>query len=193
MRNQDCRSKRIAFVSSCILNVNHKVRELARYSGASKEIVDLLLKYNIGITQMDCPETLYLGINRWSATRNLYDVPGFRRHCRQLAEKQADYVEAYKQAGYQVVAMLWINGSPSCGYDITCHDDEWGGTPTDFGDASTFVAGKGIFVQELEKEFAQRQLEMPCCMGLNLEDERIPLSKVYEELEEFLEDRCGGV
>ena len=67
-RRDDARSKKIIFVSSCLLNTNNKVQGLARYPGMCKEVFDTLNKYGLGINQMDCPETLYLGISR----RTLY-------------------------------------------------------------------------------------------------------------------------
>ena len=60
----DNRSKKIVFCSSCLLNTNNKVLPLARYGGFSKEFIDILAKYDLGVQQMDCPETLYLGIQR---------------------------------------------------------------------------------------------------------------------------------
>ena len=72
----DNRSKKIVFCSSCLLNTNNKVLPLARYGGFSKEFIDILAKYDLGVQQMDCPETLYLGIQRWQHTKNLYDNVG---------------------------------------------------------------------------------------------------------------------
>ena len=57
-RFDDNRSKKIIFVSSCLLNTNNKVRGLARYPGMCKEVFDTLHRYDLGIQQMDCPETL---------------------------------------------------------------------------------------------------------------------------------------
>lgn len=189
MRNEDERSKKIIFTSSCVLNANNKVRELARYGGSCMPILELLNNYGIGVQQMDCPETLYLGINRWSATKNLYDTAGYRRFCRQLAEKQVDYIQSYYEADYEVIAVLWINGSPSCGCEITCFGEDWGGTPMDMGEDSTFVPGTGIFVEELTKEFQRRGIRKPCYYGLDLEDTNIPLENVYQSLKKFLDEK----
>lgn len=188
MRNEDVRSKRIVFVASCILNSNNKVRELARYSDYCHPIVDLLKKYQIGIQQMDCPETLYLGIQRWSATKNLYDTPLYRRHCRELATKQVDYVKSYYDAGYDVIAFLWINGSPSCGWNVTCYGEEWGGTPASMGEESTFVPGKGVFAEEMKKEFRRRNINMPKFFGVNLEDMDVPIEESYGAFKKYLEE-----
>ena len=115
----DARSKKIVFCSSCLLNTNNKVLDLARYGGFSKEFIDILAKYDLGVQQMDCPETLYLGIQRWQHTKNLYDNVGFRRHCRQVAEKEVDYMYSYMQMDYATVAVLCCDGSPTCGCGIT--------------------------------------------------------------------------
>lgn len=71
-RMEDARSKKVIFVSSCLLNTNNKVMGLARYPGMCKEVFDTLHKYDLGIMQMQCPETLYLGVQCWWATKNLY-------------------------------------------------------------------------------------------------------------------------
>ena len=72
-RKEDKRGKKIIFVSSCLMNTNNKVCGLARYSGMCREVFDTLCDNGLGIQQMDCPETLYLGIQRWWYTKNLYD------------------------------------------------------------------------------------------------------------------------
>ena len=92
-RRDDARGKKIVFVSSCLLNTNNKVKGLARYSGMCREVFDTLCDNGLGIQQMDCPETLYLGIQRWWYTKNLYDCRGFRDHCRELAERAVTYME----------------------------------------------------------------------------------------------------
>ena len=45
----DNRSKKIVFCSSCLLNTNNKVLPLARYGGFSKEFIDILAKYDLGV------------------------------------------------------------------------------------------------------------------------------------------------
>lgn len=57
---------------------------------------------------MQCPETLYVGIQRWWQTKNLYDSYGFRNFCKGLAEQLAVYMEEYERAGYQTVAGVYM-------------------------------------------------------------------------------------
>ncbi len=187
MRNEDLRSKKVIFASSCILNVNNKVKELARYKGALKELLDILDEYDVGIQQMDCPETLFLGVNRWSAVKNLYDTPAFRRMCNEIAMRVADYTYSYYQAGYEVLGILLINGSPTCGLDMTCMDEKWGGTPIDFGDESTFAPGKGVLVEEMIQVFENRKIRLPQLIGMDLEDMEASVHECCEKVREYLQ------
>ena len=149
-RKEDKRGKKIIFVSSCLMNTNNKVCGLARYSGMCRDVFDTLCDNGLGIQQMDCPETLYLGINRWWQTKNLYDCRGFRDHCRQLAERVVTYMEEYARVGYKVVAILSCDGSPTCGVTITSYDPNWGGSPVDLNYNDAIIQGKGVYIEELE-------------------------------------------
>ena len=104
-RKEDKRGKKIIFVSSCLMNTNNKVCGLARYSGMCREVFDTLCDNGLGIQQMDCPETLYLGIQRWWYTKNLYDCRGFRDHCRQLAERVVTYMEEYARKTSELLGL----------------------------------------------------------------------------------------
>lgn len=189
MHKEDARSKRIVFVSSCLMNTNNKVLELARYGGFSKEFVDTLQKYDLGVQQMDCPETLYLGIQRWHHTKNLYDNVGFRRHCRTLAEKEVDYMVCYQQMHYETVAVLCCDGSPTCGCGLTSWDENWGGSPKDLEYGDAVVEGVGVFVEELKNAIEARGIPMPPFYGLGLDDASQPLDKILSDFDTFIGDR----
>ena len=188
LQREDSRSKKIIFVSSCLLNTNNKVRDLARYGGFSLDVVKILHKYDLGMQQMDCPETLYLGIQRWQHTKNLYDNVGFRRFCRQIAVRNVDYMESYVQMGYQTVAVLSCNGSPTCGVTLTSHNDDWGGPPKDLDYGDALVEGTGVFIEELQKEIMERGILIPPFYGLNLDEPAKPFEKILSEFEQFIAD-----
>ena len=188
MHVDDARSKKIVFVSNCLLNTNNKVKELALYGGFCKEVFDVLAEYGVGIQQMDCPETLYLGIQRWYHTKNLYDNVGFRRFCREMSERTVDYMESYKQVGFKTVAFLVCNGSPTCGYDLTSYDENWGGNANkalEYNDA--LVPGMGVLIEELHKAILARGLELPPFFGLGLDDTSTPLDKIIADFKVFME------
>lgn len=189
-RNEDKRGKKIVFVSSCLLNTNNKVQGLARYSGMCREVFDELNKYGIGINQLPCPETLYLGIQRWWATKNLYNAIAFRKHCRTLAKQAVDYMESYEQVGYETLAILSCDGSPTCGVTITSFSEQWGGCPADLDYNDAIIEGKGVFMEELEAEIKERNLKMPPFYGLSLDDESADMETIISDYRKFISDLC---
>ena len=189
-RFDDNRSKKIIFVSSCLLNTNNKVRGLDRYPGMCKEVFDTLHKYDLGIQQMDCPETLFIGINRWWYTKNLYDNHGFRTHCRECAERVVTYMEEYKRAGYKTVGVLSCDGSPTCGVSITSYDENWGGSPVDLEYNDAIIEGQGVYIEELQQAIKDRGLEVPPFYGLALDDESVDMDKILSDFDEFIKSIC---
>lgn len=189
-RREDARSKKIIFVSSCLLNTNNKVQGLARYPGMCREVFDTLNRYGLGINQMQCPETLYLGVGRWWATKNLYDNHGFRSFCRELAEQAVTYMEEYERAGYETVGVLSCDGSPTCGVSITSWDDRWGGSPVDLEYNDAIIEGEGVYIEELKKAITDRGLKMPPFYGLALDDESVDMEKILSDFEEFIKGIC---
>lgn len=151
IHKEDARSKKIIFVSNCLLNSNNKVKEFARYPGLCREVVDAIYKHDLGIMQMACPETLYLGIDRWWCTKNLYDNVRFREFCRGLAKQVVDYMENYEKAGYKTVAILCSNGSPTCGVTLTSSSEDWGGRPKEVDNDAALIEGSGVYIEELKK------------------------------------------
>jgi predicted secreted protein len=189
-RRDDKRSKKIIFVSSCLLNTNNKVKGLARYPGMCKDVFDILHSNDLGIQQMDCPETLYIGIQRWFHTKNLYDNHGFRTHCRELAEKVVTYMEEYKREGYNTVGILSCDGSPTCGVSITSWDKNWGGSPVELDYNAAIIEGEGVYIEELKKAITDRGLEMPPLYGLALDDETADMDKIIGDFSEFIKSIC---
>lgn len=94
---------------------------------------------------MPCPELTYAGLLRPSQTKEQYDTPAFRRHCRQIASSTADQVEEYVRNGFKVLAILGVEGSPTCGVEETSFQE----------------ANLGILVEELRSELKKRKVEVP--------------------------------
>ena len=135
---QDKRGHKIVVVAHCILNQNSRVRGIAYYAGMINEIVDVIRKHEVGIIQMPCPELIYAGLLRPSQTKEQYDTLAFRRHCRQIASSTADQVEEYVRNGLKVLAVLGVEGSPTCGVE----------------------PGSGILIEELQSELKKRKIEV---------------------------------
>jgi predicted secreted protein len=186
-RRDDKRGKKIVFVASCLLNTNNKVKGLARYPGMCKEVFDTLNQYGLGINQMQCPETLYLGIQRWWQTKNLYDSTGFRKFCRELAEQVVTYMVEYEREGYETVAVLCCDGSPTCGVDFTSWDEQWGGSPVELDYNQAIIEGSGVYIEELKKEIEDRGVKIPPFYGLALDDESVDMEKILGDFDRFIQ------
>lgn len=188
-RNEDDRSKKIVFVSNCLLNANNKVMEFARYPGMFTEVVQTLDKYGIGLIQMPCPEVLYMGNQRWWHSRNLYDNAGFRRFCRTLAKQMADYMENYAIVGYDVVAVLVCDGSPTCGVTVHSHYENGGGHPAE--PERSLRRGPGVYTQELLAAVEARGITMPPVYGLKMDDREKTNDQILAEFEAFIRERLS--
>ncbi len=109
------RSKRIIVVSHCLLNANAKVGPLAEYPGVLRQAMDQFIEDGTGILQLPCPESSYLGINRWGMCYEQYNHPNFRRHCRNILTPSLDQIEMFITAGYEILGVIGADGSPNCG------------------------------------------------------------------------------
>jgi predicted secreted protein len=164
---RDKRSKRVIFVSHCILNQNAMIDKMACFSGPVPEVVDTILASGCGIIQLDCPELVHMGLDRAvdlisPRTTGSEDTrvrvgmekgPG-RTVCRKIAERIAWQMEQYNMNGFHIAGVLGINDSPTCGVETTWIN----------GNA---VAGQGVFIEELLKELNKRKLIIPI-RGINL-------------------------
>ena len=132
-------------VAHCILNQNSRVQGIAYYAGMINEIVDVIRKHEVGIIQMPCPELTYASLLRPSQTKEQYDTPAYRKYCRQIASSTADQVEEYVRNGFKVLAILGVEGSPTCGVE----------------ENSFQKANSGILIEELQSELKKRKIEVP--------------------------------
>ncbi|MDD9302954.1 MAG: hypothetical protein HUK40_11700 [Desulfobacter sp.] len=109
------RSKKIIVVCHCILNANAKVSPLAVYPGVLRQVMDTFIEQGVGIVQLPCPESSYLGVNRWGMCFEQYNQPNYRRHCQKILAPSVDQIEAFTAAGYEILGVIGADGSPNCG------------------------------------------------------------------------------
>ena len=131
-RLADERSKRVIFVSHCLLNENTRYLGGAFRPGCLGELVEGFQQEEIGICQMHCPEQ-----RAWGGVFKRYMLPIYSsrgsllyrlRHVllplfllytrwiyRRLAKEVVRDIEDYVRSGFEVVGMVGVGGSPSCG------------------------------------------------------------------------------
>jgi predicted secreted protein len=108
------RSRKIIVASHCVLNQNTVIPDEARSPGMMKSAVDWIAEQGWGIVQLPCPEFTFLGPDRPGMTREQYDTPVYRRHCRTLLQPVVEQLEVYQVHGYSIVGGMGIANSPSC-------------------------------------------------------------------------------
>lgn len=108
------RSKRVIFISHCILNQNTVVHPLARAKGAYKDIIEELMDNEIGIHQLPCPEYRHLGLKREPMTKEDYDTYDFRTINKNIATDTLGIIKEYLSNDYEILGIIGINESPTC-------------------------------------------------------------------------------
>ncbi|MCE5270742.1 hypothetical protein LLH00_05605 [bacterium] len=146
---KDARSRKVIFVAHCILNQNARIRKCAYTPSAIPKVPAELIERGIGIVQMACPELGALGLGRGGPVE-IYDqlsTPIGRRYLRTLASDIVYQVRQYRKQGYRVLGVLGLDGSPSCGVDLTWYGDEH--------------AGRGAYMEELIIALKEAGLDIP--------------------------------
>lgn len=157
----DVRSRRIVLVAHCILNQNAISGGTADYSGCDPGLVRLLLGAGVGILQLPCPELNCLGLDRGDPAGGERPVLEENTRIRAamggaaparilagLVEQVLFQVQQYRQNGFQVLGIVGINRSPSCGVELTTRDHQE-------------RPGRGVFLEALEQALAQRGIQLP--------------------------------
>ncbi|MBN1945633.1 MAG: DUF523 domain-containing protein [Bradymonadales bacterium] len=152
---KDNRGRKLVAVAHCLLNQNAKVQGLAAYPGVFEPLLPVLSECGVGILQLPCPEMIHLGPLRplGTDTYEQYDSPAYREVCQAVAEQVAVQLATYQNAGYRVLFILGIDGSPSCSVTRVPHLTADG--------SGRLEAGSGIFMEILSAEIGRRGLGIP--------------------------------
>lgn len=120
------RSRKIVLAAHCLLNTNAKVDGLSTEKACAKKLIYHLIEHDYGIIQLPCVEMDMCGTSRWGQVKDQLDHPHFRDRCEELLRPVVYQVEDYLSNGYQVAAVIGVDGSPTCGVGRTCRG-EWSG------------------------------------------------------------------
>jgi uncharacterized protein YbbK (DUF523 family) len=187
----DERSRRVVFVSHCILNENVRYLGGAGRRGSIDEVVDGFQAASAGICQMPCPEQRAWGGVAKRCLVPMYGSEGtvryrlrhpltwlFVRHTRwvyaRLARRVARDIADYTQSGFEVTGVVGVGASPSCGVfhtlDLSRSLEVIAGCQLASVDASQFNAalmgsaaadGEGYFIRALRRALGRRRLDIP--------------------------------
>lgn len=119
--------EKILVVAHCILNRASKVErydveEIQEENQLRKELLKEVLDKDIELLQLPCPEFTMYGSKRWGHVRNQFDNPFYRRNCKEILRPIIEQLSEYynNKDKYQILGIVAIDGSPSCGYNLTC-------------------------------------------------------------------------
>lgn len=151
------RSKRYVIVPFCLMAQGIRAQGIARkFSSSIKPVTDLLMKYDVNIIQMRCPELYFDGFIRQPCGKDHYDNFHNRKICQQVAEKEVELMKMLKDHDHEIVAVLGINFSPSCAVDYLS------------GRPPNRKKGKGIYIEELDKVMRKEKIYNIPFIGISI-------------------------
>jgi len=177
------------FLSHCLLNQNTRYLGGAVSSGAVRAAVERYIANGVGILQMDCPEQRVWGGVLKERFLWLVDHPRVARasrfllrfgrlylklRYRMLARRIVRDMEDYACSGMEVVAVVGVADSPSCGVTTTLDlatslralgDCPRRGVSAEWMNRDVVGAalrpGQGLFTETLTQEIEHRGLAVP--------------------------------
>ncbi|MBU5590377.1 hypothetical protein KQI89_01235 [Clostridium sp. MSJ-4] len=169
------KSRNICILAHCFINANSKVEGPCRYKGVLKPLTYALIERDYGIIQLPCPELTFYGMRRWGHVRNQFDNPYFRNHCRKLLNPIILQIKEYIANDYKIKYIIGVNGSPSCGIDVSCVSNTWKGEITKIESIDTLKRDitydkvPGIYMDEFMKMLKEENIEIDF-LGINEKD-----------------------
>lgn len=164
--------RKILVVSHCFFNDAAKLNyqdqnQEMQEREMKRNILIQALQNNIELIQLPCPEFAFYGSNRWGHTSEQFDTPFFREQSRLLLSPVVRDLLEYSSHPdrFEIIGILGINGSPSCGVSFTC-SGEYGGSLHNLGQTisrlkCTQKSTPGIFMQEFMKLLQENHLSLP--------------------------------
>ena len=168
-RGEDTGEVKVLVLSHCIFNRATRWwqngKPIGRNEGPVGRVLELLSARKIGAVQLPCPEFSFFGNPRPPATKGEYEsLPGFRRHCGNLARESAKNLKTLIAKGtgpkIRVLAVVGIERSPSCGVECV---------PRTVDGETRYVGEKGFFLELLERELERVEITVPF-VGVDLHE-----------------------
>lgn len=165
----DNRSKKFVFVPFCLMAQAYQAQGIVKYEwkASIKPFMKLLIENDINIIQMPCTEATFEdSLIREPKGISKYNTEKFNRHCEKIAKEVARQIVTIIENGYDVIAILGIEQSPSCcvNYIYTNNGME---------------KRMGLFMKKLYSEISKYNIPI---IGIN----RKFINKSLKELEEII-------
>jgi predicted secreted protein len=120
------------------------------FAGMVKPVVEFCLRHDINLMQMPCPETLCAsgGLGRLPHGKAWYEQNGLRETSVTIARGQANYIARLMAGGIEILGVVGMDFSPACAVNY-------------LNKGRSIVKGQGIYVEELRRELAERDIALP--------------------------------
>ncbi len=165
--------KKLLVLSHCILNHASKVEmdenELQEEYACRDTLLQRIIAKQIQIIQLPCPEFILYGSQRWGHVKDQFMHPFYREACKKMLNPlilQLGEYTAHPES-FQIMGIVSVEGSPSCGYHSTCRGDwkgEIGIDPAHIAalQGALFMEDQpGVFMEILEQELHNSNLSIP--------------------------------
>ena len=162
--------KKVIFVAHCILNTASKVvmynkEEMEAEETLRKKFLEKAIANDVQIIQLPCPEFTMYGAKRWGHVSNQFNNVFFKNNCRKELEPIVEQIQEYLENPkmFEVLGIVGIDGSPSCGVDYTCYGD-WYGSFEEREDldetlnSCKFAEGNGVFIAVLIEMLKEQKI-----------------------------------
>ena len=122
-----------------------------------KPVLDLLIKSEINIIQLPCPESSFIsydrGLSRLPAGLKMYLTDEYTNHCLELSRNSLEMIKAIIKKGYNIKAILGIENSPSCAVNYIYSN-------------KGMLKRSGVFIGILMRSLEEENITIPF-MGIN--------------------------
>lgn len=154
------------------MNVASKVEtceaNLAEELKLRKQLLNLVFEQDIQLLQMPCPEFMVYGSRRWGMVKEQFLTPHYQQACLEMFTPIFQQIEEYlsQPNKFKIIGIVSVEGSPSCGYKLTCRGD-WGGEFDDINEISvklnnvSLVAEPGVAMAIIAAELEKRRWPVP--------------------------------
>ncbi len=154
----DKRSRKVVFLAHCMTNMNARMHNCVDFFASSADpLIRFCLDNELGMAVMPCPELLVTGLGRdrdepeKEYLKSVLEEPLARQRIHKLAEQVVFQMKEYRFQGFEMVALIGNDNSPSCGVELTSFANP----------DKRFGPGQGVFIQELKKLMAEAGIELP--------------------------------
>ena len=180
----DHRSKKVIILAHCLLNQNAISDGTADFPSQFKEIIDLLMTNHIGMIQLPCPELLCLGLDRSDQNganrplltentriRGLMNKKGNVEILQHKAEEIVMQIQEYRKHGFQVLGLIGVDRSPSCGIETTSKNGKE-------------EHGKGVFMEVLSETLSKKGVTLRM-IGTKTSEKEQSIEKIRQFVQAF--------